>query len=189
MQHSAKPERLLIHSHLRALVQINGNAHLQQCAIGLRPPGAAGLSITTRVDAKYAPDIFDAGFLPPPKFRCAIQPSHVAQIERRSRLNTVEIRVVADVVPSQRANHVPPPALFHHPRFFTYYFECGPRTQLFELGSDAQCGVIRGRLDIVFRVEPQHHVHRPARGEHRQHGHQHQQDDSDHAVRFYRSVQ
>src|SRR5436305_2060341 len=57
IQEAAVPERLIPDAHVRSFIQINRNAHALQCRIGLRTPGASGLTVTTGSRGKNPPQI------------------------------------------------------------------------------------------------------------------------------------
>jgi hypothetical protein len=91
----------------------------------------------------------------------------------------MEIGVVADIVMAERPDDIRAPSRFQNTGLLAHHLKRGTNAELVQLGGDSQRGIIRCRLDIVFRVEPQHHIHRPSR---RKHGYRkkHQEQDPQH---------
>ncbi len=65
-----------------------------------------------------------------------------------------------DIVQRQCPHHVPAAALFQHAGFFPDDFEGGANTEAGQIARDTQGSVVRRRLDVVLRIEPEHHVYR-----------------------------
>ena len=65
----------------------------------------------------------------------------------------------------QRPDHVASPARFQHARLLADHFERGAHAELFEIRRNPQRRIIRRRLDVVLRIEPQHHVYGTFRGQ------------------------
>src|SRR5450755_3571289 len=91
VQQSAVPKRLIVKAHLRAIIQVNRNPHVPQSGIGLRRPGIARLSITTRPHAKDAREIERARTLTALELRGALHIAEVTQVKRWCGLHAMEV--------------------------------------------------------------------------------------------------
>ncbi len=160
VEQTAEPERLFVDADLRGFIEVDMDTHAAQCGKALRSPGGAGLTVAARRDAEDALDVLDAGPLATFEFRRAFEPAHFIQIERRSRLDTVEVGVVADVVAEQGSNHVLTPPFLQHARLFAHQLKGSPHAALFQILRDAEGGVVGLGEQVIFGVEPEHHVDR-----------------------------
>ena len=70
----------------------------------------------------------------------------------------MEIGVKADVVLPERGNDIVPAASFQSARLLADDLECGPNVSLGEQVRHALGRVVRGRKQIVLRVEPQNDI-------------------------------
>ena len=158
VEHAAVVERLIVDADVVGFVQVHADAHLAQGRIGLRGPGAAGLTVGNRSDAEDPADIASALRFATVELGPAVLPPGVLQVHRDRRLLAVCVRVVADVVTLERRDHVASAALFEHAGLLANDLERGPHTQPRQhLRQALRRIVIRGQ-DVVLGVEPEHDV-------------------------------
>ena len=158
VEHAAVVEGLIVDADVVGLVQVHPNAHVAQGGVRLRRPRAPRLPIGHRDHAEDPVHVPSALGLASKELRPPVVPAGVLQVDGNRRLLAVRVRVIADVVPLERGNHITPPPLFEHPRLFADDLERGPHTHPRQhLGETLRRIVIR-RQDVVLGVEPEHHV-------------------------------
>jgi hypothetical protein len=160
IQHAAEPKYLVVDPHMATLVQIDRNSHAQKRRIRLGPPGRSGLTVATRQNAKQPKDVPTPRLFAALEFGGAFEPTHVVEIQRRSRLDTVVVGVIADIVMRQRAENVISAPLLQYARLLAHNLERRPHSAPLQFLRNPERSVIGRRLDVVFGVEPQHHVNR-----------------------------
>src|SRR5207253_7301342 len=106
VEHAAVVERLVVDANVVSFVEIHLDAHVAKRGIGLRGPRTPGLPVGDGRDAEYPLNVFDPLLLTSLELGPAVFPAGVLQIYRNCRLLAVRVRVIADVVPLQRGDHV-----------------------------------------------------------------------------------
>ena len=158
VQEAAVPEGLLVHSHLVAFIEVDGDAEAAQGGIALRSPGAAGLAVADGLGSEDALDVGNAGAFAALELLRAFEKAQGQEVFGWSGMSAVEVGVEADGVFGEGIDDVLAAAAFEDAGFFADHLEGGVDTEGGEVGGDAQGGVVGGGLDVVLGIEPEDHV-------------------------------
>ena len=142
------------------LVEVHPDSHLPQCRIGLRRPRRSRLPVADRRHTEDSLDVAYSVHLPAMKLVRSVLPAHMLQVDGRRRLPTVQVRMVPDLVPLQRRNHIATTTLLKHARLLSDELEIGRDSQPRQHLCQPQRRVIALRQHIVFGIEPEGDVKR-----------------------------
>src|ERR1700748_721524 len=106
IEQPAIPEWLAHELFLPAVIEVDMHAPFLQDRVSLRRPTHPRLPVTAGWPAEYASDIVKARTPARIELLLSSVPPQHRLIDSRCRLLAVGVRVIPDLVPSQRRNHV-----------------------------------------------------------------------------------